>query len=251
MSSIPLSLIIAKLGITDYQLAYDLQRRIHAIVAQRKSPDVLLLLQHPHVFTHGRRGTQSHILAPADRLARLSVQTYFTDRGGETTYHGPGQIVGYPIVNLRRWGGGVREYVHTLESALIGALAACGIAAHSEGKPTGVWVGDAKIAAIGVRVSRGATLHGFALNVCPDLSYFDYIVPCGMPGVRVTSMSQQLGRQIAVADTLPHIAQSFAAAFGMTVHSAGNTAPACANINTTPDALETLLQSISQQQPAE
>ena len=190
------------LGLLDYQAAYDLQRRLHAQVVAGELPDLLLLLEHPHVYTLGRRGQQSHILASDEALTQLGVETHFTDRGGETTYHGPGQLVGYPIVNLRRWGGGVRKYVETLEQVLIGTLSEFGITAHSEGKPTGVWVEDAKIAAIGVRVSRSVTMHGFALNVCPDLSFFDHIVPCGMPGARVTSMAQELGQEIAVSDVI-------------------------------------------------
>ena len=210
------------LGLLDYQAAYDLQRRLHALVVANELPDLLLLLEHPHVYTLGRRGQQSHILASDEALTQLGVETHFTDRGGETTYHGPGQLVGYPIVNLRRWGGGVRKYVQTLEQTLIAALAAeygYGIAAHSEGKPTGVWVGDAKIAAIGVRVSRSVTMHGFALNVCPDLSFFDHIVPCGMPGARVTSMAQELGQEIAVSDVIPAISQAFGCKFGIDVES--------------------------------
>ena len=208
------------LGLLDYQAAYDLQRRLHAQVVAGELPDLLLLLEHPHVYTLGRRGQQSHILASEEALTQLGVETHFTDRGGETTYHGPGQLVGYPIFNLRRWGGGVRKYVQTLEQTLIAALAAeygYGIAAYSEGKPTGVWVGDAKIAAIGVRVSRSVTMHGFALNVCPDLSFFDHIVPCGMPGARVTSMAQELGQEIAVSDVMPAVARAFGGEFGLAV----------------------------------
>ena len=201
------------LGLLDYQAAYDLQRRLHAQVVAGELPDLLLLLEHPHVYTLGRRGQQSHILASNDALIQLGVDTHFTDRGGETTYHGPGQLVGYPIVNLRRWGGGVRKYVETLEQVLIGTLSEFGITAHSEGKPTGVWVEDAKIAAIGVRVSRSVTMHGFALNVSPDLSFFDHIVPCGMPGARVTSMAQELGQEIAVSDVIPAISQAFGGEF--------------------------------------
>ena len=203
------------LGLLDYQAAYDLQRRLHAQVVAGDLPDLLLLLEHPHVYTLGRRGQQSHILASDEALTQLGVETRFTDRGGETTYHGPGQLVGYPIVNLRRWGGGVRKYVQTLEQVLIGTLSEFGIAAHSEGKPTGVWVGDAKIAAIGVRVSRSVTMHGFALNVSPDLSFFDHIVPCGMPGARVTSMEQELRREVAVSDVMPVVARSFGGEFGI------------------------------------
>ena len=205
------------LGLLDYKAAYDLQRRLHAQVVAGELPDLLLLLEHPHVYTLGRRGQLAHILASDEALTQLGVETHFTDRGGETTYHGPGQLVGYPIVNLRRWGGGVRKYVETLEQVLIGTLSEFGIAAHSEGKPTGVWVGDAKIAAIGVRVSRSVTMHGFALNVSPDLSFFDHIVPCGMPGARVTSMAQELRREVVVSDVIPVIAQSFGGEFGLAV----------------------------------
>ena len=120
----------------DYQIALDLQRRLHAQVVAGDLPDLLLLLEHPHVYTLGRRGQQSDILASQGTLDELGVTTHFTDRGGETTYHGPGQLVGYPIVNLRRWGGGVRNYVETLEQALISALSGFGIVACSEGKPT-------------------------------------------------------------------------------------------------------------------
>ena len=209
--------LVVSLGMLDYQAAYDLQRRLHALVVANELPDLLLLLEHPHVYTLGRRGQQSHILASDEALTQLGVETHFTDRGGETTYHGPGQLVGYPIVNLRRWGGGVRKYVETLEQVLIGTLSEFGITAHSEGKPTGVWVEDAKIAAIGVRVSRSVTMHGFALNVCPDLSFFDHIVPCGMPGARVTSMAQELGQEIAVSDVMPAVARAFGGEFGIDV----------------------------------
>ncbi len=209
------------LGVQDYRAAHELQRRLHAQVVAGNLPDLLLLLQHPHVYTLGRRGKQSDILVSEAALDELSIETHFTDRGGETTYHGPGQLVGYPIINLRRWGGGVRDYVETLERTLIDALDEYGIHAHTEGKPTGVWVDDAslcaKIAAIGVRVSRHTTMHGFALNVSPDLSYFDHIVPCGMPGVRVTSMARELGREVEVSDVLPVVARVFGRKFGLAI----------------------------------
>ncbi len=212
--------LVLPLGVLEYQAAYDLQRRLHSQVVAGELPDLLLLLEHPHVYTLGRRGQQSDILASESVLARLNVDTHFTDRGGETTYHGPGQLVGYPIVNLRRWGGGVRDYVETLERSLIRALNEFDIAAYSEGKPTGVWVEDRKIAAIGVRVSRHVTMHGFALNVCPDLSFFDHIVPCGMPAVRVTSMAQELSRNVAVSDVIPALVQAFGCEFGMRMETA-------------------------------
>lgn len=213
--------LVIPLGVLDYQAAHDLQRRLHSQVVAGDLPDLLLLLEHPHVYTLGRRGKQSDILASEAAMEELSIETHFTDRGGETTYHGPGQLVGYPILDLRRWGGGVRDYVETLERTLIDALDEYGIHAHTEGKPTGVWVDDAplcaKIAAIGVRVSRHTTMHGFALNVSPDLSYFAHIVPCGMPGVRVTSMAQELGREAEVSDVLPVVARVFGRKFGLSI----------------------------------
>ena len=219
--------LLVPLGILDYQAAYDLQRRLHAQVTAGELPDLLLLLEHPHVYTLGRRGRQSDILMSEETLHELRVGVHAADRGGETTYHGPGQLVGYPIINLRRWGGGVRQYVQTLERTIVAALAEFGISAHSEGKPTGVWVGDAKIAAIGVRVSRGVTMHGFALNVCPDLSFFGNIVPCGMPDARVTSVTRELGAKrigarellgdASVSAALPVVARAFGAEFGMAI----------------------------------
>lgn len=219
---------VLPLEVMDYRAAYELQRRLHAQVVAGELPDLLLLLQHPHVYTLGRRGKQSDILASSDMLKRLNAETHITDRGGETTYHGPGQLVGYPIVNLRRWGGGVRDYVETLERTLVAALAEYEIHAHTEGKPTGVWVDDAKIAAIGVRVSRHVTMHGFALNVSPDLSYFDHIVPCGMPGAQVTSMAQELGREIDVSDVLPVVARTFGRKFGLAIEWSSLDATECA-----------------------
>ncbi len=208
---------IISLGMVDFRAAYDLQRRLHADVVAGNLSDLLLLLEHPHIYTLGRRGKREHILASEDTLTRLGVETRFTDRGGEVTYHGPGQLVGYPIIDLRRWGGGVRKYVDTLEQVLIDALSECGIAAYNEGKPTGVWVGDAKIAALGVRVSRSVTMHGFALNVCTDLSMFDYIVPCGMPDGRATSIEQELGRQVSMPDVESVVAHAFAGGFGVSL----------------------------------
>ena len=208
---------VLPMEVMDYRAAYELQRRLHAQAVAGELPDLLLLLQHPHVYTLGRRGKQSDVLASSDMLKRLNAETHITDRGGETTYHGPGQLVGYPIMNLRRWGGGVRDYVETLERTLVVALAECGIHAHTEGKPTGVWVDDAKIAAIGVRVSRHVTMHGFALNVSPDLSYFDHIVPCGMPGAQVTSMARELGCEVNVSDVLPVVVRVFGREFGLAI----------------------------------
>ena len=183
--------LVADLDLIDYPSALALQRDLHDRVATGDLPALLLLLQHPHVYTLGRRGSDSDILVSSDALTELAADVYHTDRGGEATYHGPGQLVGYPILDLRAAGLGPLAYVRALERIIISTLAELGIHATSEDRPTGVWVDDAKIAAIGVRVSRGVTMHGFALNIDPDLSYFNHIVPCGMPDATVTSIAEQ------------------------------------------------------------
>ena len=183
--------LIADLDLIDYPSALVLQRDLHQRVAIGDLPALLLLLHHPHVYTLGRRGSDSDILVSPDTIHELGAGVYHTDRGGEATYHGPGQLVGYPILDLRAAGLGPLAYVRALERIIISTLAELGIHATSEDRPTGVWVDDAKIAAIGVRVSRGVTMHGFALNIDPDLSYFNHIVPCGMPDATVTSIAEQ------------------------------------------------------------
>ena len=202
------------LGRLEYARAWDLQRRLHGEVADGTRPDLLLLLEHPHVFTLGRRGKSEDILTDPDTLSSLGVEVHAIDRGGEATYHGPGQLVCYPIVSLRRWNGGPLKYVQALQETLVATLGEFGIEAESADKPTGVWVGDAKIAAIGVKMSRGVTMHGMALNVAPDLSFFDRIVPCGMPGVAVTSMSSLMERDVQVEDVVPVIARHFGRVMG-------------------------------------
>jgi len=178
------------LGTADYAETLALQRELVTRVSERSEPETLLLLEHPHVYTLGRRGKHEDILADPAELAELGVEVHETDRGGEVTYHGPGQLVGYPIVDLRPLGGPLK-FVCALQEAVVTALSVFGVPASCADKPTGIWVGDAKIGAIGLRVSRGISSHGFAVNVDPDLSYFDRIVPCGMPGVEVTSVRRE------------------------------------------------------------
>ena len=205
---------VVQLGVVPYAHALNLQQRLHAEVAAGDRPDTLILLEHPHIYTLGRRGSMDDILASDDELKRLGIEVHHTDRGGEVTYHGPGQLVGYPIINLRRWGGGPLKYVRSLESTIIAALSEFDIQSQSEGHPTGVWVEDRKIAAIGVKVSRRVTTHGFAINVSADLSYFDRIVPCGMPGIQVTSVSGELHRPVSVDEVLPIVVEKFGETFG-------------------------------------
>ncbi len=203
-----------RLGRVEYAAGLDLQREMHSRVADGDMDGALLLLEHPHVYTLGRRGRLDDILAPTDRLSSLGVEVHHVDRGGEVTYHGPGQLVGYPVVSLRRLGMRPLEYVRSLERLLIDTLSSFGIAAEAEGYPTGVWTGGAKIAAIGVRVSRGVTTHGFALNVSPDLGYFEHIVPCGMKDCRVTSMASE-GASADMDEVASGVAGHFERVFGV------------------------------------
>ncbi len=176
------------LGRIGYGEAFELQR---VLVEKRKQglvPDQLLFVEHPHVITLGRNGKLQNLLASEDVLRRSGISFFPTDRGGDITYHGPGQLVGYPIFDLREWKRDVVAYVRTVEQALIDTLGEFGIAGGREDGMTGVWVGGRKIAAIGVHISRWITSHGFALNVTTDLRYFQYIVPCGLTKP-VTSMA--------------------------------------------------------------
>ena len=203
------------LGRVDYLRIWELQKALAQRVAEGLQPHTLLLLEHPHVYTLGRRGKETDLLVREDELAARGVAVHWVDRGGEATYHGPGQLVGYPILHLRELGTGPLEYVHTLEQVLIGTLADFGINAGLVDGLTGVWVDERKIAAIGVKISRGVTTHGFALNVAPDLSFFDGIVPCGIADKGVTSMELLLDRPIDVKEVIPRLMYHFGQEFAL------------------------------------
>lgn len=160
-----------------------------------EQPNTLLLLEHPSVYTKGRLSRPDHILLSPEETEAKGIPIYETDRGGQVTYHGPGQLVGYPVVDLRQWGGPLK-YVRTLERIIVDTLAEFEIEAGSMEGRTGVWAGDGKIAAIGVKISRGVAYHGFSINVNTDLSYYNHIVPCGIPDLAVSSMAQILGETV-------------------------------------------------------
>lgn len=199
---------VRELGRADYGSALQMQRELVEGRKLGRIPDQLLLLEHPHVITLGRNGHLENLLASEDVLARAGISFYPTDRGGDVTYHGPGQLVGYPILDLRDWKRDVGAYVRGVEQTIIDTLADFGIAAGRIPKLTGVWVDGRKIAAIGVHISRWVTSHGFALNVNTDLAYFQYIVPCGLTRP-VTSMAQ-----LGVRASLQEVARSLAGHFG-------------------------------------
>lgn len=201
------------LGTVPYREAWELQRRLVARRAAGAIPDTLLLLSHPPVITLGRGGRREHLVAAPAALAARGVEVLETDRGGDITFHGPGQVVGYGIVDLSRRGRDLHRYLRDVEETLIGALAEFGIEGRRAPGWTGVWVGDAKVAAIGIRVSRWIAHHGFALNVATDLSYFDFIVPCGIQGKRVTSMEEILGRSVDRSEVEGALGRAFAAVF--------------------------------------
>lgn len=203
-------------GRMSYADAWALQRALVAARQADRIEDVILLVEHPPVITVGRGGRSAHILVPRDLLAARGFDVYDVERGGDVTYHGPGQLVGYPIVNLRALDEDVVRYVRLLEAALIHALEGFGIAAQRVRGYPGVWVGDAKIAAVGVAIKRKVTMHGFALNVAPDLDHFAVINPCGL-GKPVTSMARVLGRPVPLTEAQPSVAQSLGEVFEMTL----------------------------------
>jgi lipoyl(octanoyl) transferase len=183
------------LGTVDYLEARELQLALLEKVHAGAEPNTMLLLEHPHVYTKGRLSKQTDVLLPEEELAAKGIPVYETDRGGQVTYHGPGQLVVYPIINLREWGGPVK-YVRALEQVVIATLAEMGITANCEPGNTGVWTDQGKIAAIGVKISRGIAFHGLALNVNTDVSLYQNIIPCGIADRSVTSMAAILGEPV-------------------------------------------------------
>ena len=196
-----------------YADAFAIQERLVAERKRGEGTDVLLFVEHPHVVTMGRNGKQEHILASDEILARTGIDYFETNRGGDVTYHGPGQLVGYPILDLRDWKRDVHAYFQGVEQALINALASLGVAAGRvvERGSEGVWVNGAKVAALGIHISRWITSHGFSLNVDTDLNYFKYIVPCGLskPVCSLRSLGCQAGRE----EVISAVAASFADIF--------------------------------------
>lgn len=200
---------VYELGQIDYQPAWGLQKQIQTHLIDEKlrvrreegytsdAKDVLLLVEHPHVYTLGKSGNASHLLRTDDELSELDAQYLPIDRGGDITYHGPGQLVGYPILDLDRYMTDIHKYLRSLEEVIIRTSADFGIQAGRTEGLTGVWVEDQKICAMGIRCSRWVTMHGFALNVNADLSYFGHIVPCGIQDRGVANLSDLAGRKLS------------------------------------------------------
>ena len=201
-------------GLVPYPEAWALQNRLADARRAGLAPDTLILLEHPHTYTIGRSGTRDHVFLTEAELAARGITCLSVDRGGDVTYHGPGQLVGYPIFDLGPQPD-VGRYLRNLEDCLIDTLADFGIAGGRLSGYTGVWIGDRKIAAIGVKVSQGVTTHGFALNVTTDLSLFTHILPCGISDKGVTSMAVELGRAPVMAGVEDRVVAHFSERFAM------------------------------------
>ena len=213
--------LVYNLGLIDYQEAAELQERL---LTSRKSgaiSDVLLLLQHPPVFTIGRSGKAEDVIVSEESLARENIPIYRTSRGGEVTYHGPGQLVGYPILHLREDGLTVHQLVWNLEEVIIRTLMDFGIGSQRVPKLRGVWVGEEKICSLGLRISREVSMHGFSLNVNTDLKYFTYIVPCGISDASITSVSKLLGHEVTIEEVEEKLLQHFSQVFNLELERRG------------------------------
>ncbi|GIV57539.1 MAG: octanoyltransferase [Rhodothermaceae bacterium] len=220
------TVVVCHLGRVAYAPAWDLQRRLQArlIEAKRREPPeprphVMLLVEHPPVYTLGKNGDAAHLLLSEDALAARGASFFHIDRGGDITFHGPGQLVGYPILDLDRFFTDIHRYLRELEEAVIRTCADYGLTAGRVAGRTGVWIGpddrgpERKICALGIRCSRWVTMHGFAFNLNTDLTYFSYIVPCGIADRGVTSLAQELGRPVDEAEARTRFLRHFAERF--------------------------------------
>jgi lipoyl(octanoyl) transferase len=205
---------ILNLDTVPYEEAFTLQKRLVALRSQGTICDTLILLEHPPVFTITRKATLKNILASQDELQERGISLCQTNRGGDITYHGPGQIVGYPIMNLKDRGKDLHQYIRNIEEIIINLLTDYGISAHRDKANPGVWIGDEKIAAIGIAVkSSWTTMHGFAFNVNPDLDHYSLIVPCGITNKGVTSLSKLLGNPIRMEEVREKLIHHYAQVF--------------------------------------
>ncbi|MBZ5560846.1 MAG: lipoyl(octanoyl) transferase LipB [Acidobacteriia bacterium] len=205
---------VEQLGLVDYADALRLQKER---VAQRKAgaiPDTILLLEHPHVYTLGRNARRENLLVSTEAIRARGAQVFETDRGGDVTYHGPGQLVGYPIFDLTQHRRDLAWYMRSLEEVFIGVARDFGIEAGRVAGATGVWVGNEKLVAMGVHVSRWVTSHGFAFNVNTDLRFFEWIIPCGLRDKGVTSLARLLGRAVEMSLVAHKVVEQFGVVFG-------------------------------------
>lgn len=207
------------LGFIDYKEAWDLQKEIHTKRTRDEVNDILFLLEHPHTYTLGKVAEKENLLSNDDQLKELGIKVYEIDRGGDITYHGPGQIVGYPIINLSDWKEDTHEYLRGLEEVIMRVCSDYGLKTERHPKHTGVWIENRKIAAIGIKVSRWVTMHGFAFNVNTDLNYFGGIIPCGIRDKDVTSLKRELGKELDIDEVKMKLVKEFEKFFGYSTFS--------------------------------
>jgi len=201
------------LGLIDYKEAWDLQKETFELRYNKKIPDILFLLEHPHTYTLGKVADKNNLISPAEFLKENNISVYDIDRGGDITYHGPGQIVGYPIIDLNEWLNDTHKYLRALEEVIIRVCAEYGITGIRDPKYTGVWIENRKIAAIGIKVSRWITMHGFAFNINTDLSLFSGIIPCGISDKEVTSLEKETGKKIKIEEVKSLLVKNFKEVF--------------------------------------
>ena len=219
-SSAPREAAWLDLGVEEYARAYELQTRLHGLREAGKAPDTVLVVEHAACVTIGRSGRRESILASEDELREAGVAVHQTDRGGDVTYHGPGQLVLYTIVDLKAYGRDVHAHARRLEQVLIDALASFGVEAARKKEYPGVWTSQGKIGAVGFRVSRWVTLHGISLNVSPDMAHFSLIVPCGIRDQGVTSLVRVLGHPVETAEVKAALRASFERVFELQLYDA-------------------------------
>ncbi len=209
-------LLYCNLGMIDYKEAWGLQKETFEHRVKDKIPDVLYLLEHPNTYTLGKTADKNNLIGSEEYLSSNKISVYDIDRGGDITYHGPGQIVGYPIIDLNAWKPDTHKYLRALEETIIKTCAEYGIPGGRESKYTGVWVEDRKIAAIGIKVSRWITMHGFAFNVNTDLSFFSGIIPCGITDKDVTSIKKEIDEDLDINEVKTKLVKNFSEIFGYT-----------------------------------
>ncbi len=203
------SLIYSDPGFIDYKEAWDLQKEIFTKRVNGESEDVLLLLEHPNTYTLGKTADRENLKGSEDYLKSNQISVYDIDRGGDITYHGPGQIVGYPIIDLNTWQKDTHKYLRALEEVIIRTCSEYNLICERNPEHTGVWINDGKIAAIGIKVSRWVTMHGFAFNINTDLNLFNGIIPCGIQDKSVTSLKRELNREVDIYEVKEKLVKNF------------------------------------------
>ncbi|HKI79189.1 MAG TPA: lipoyl(octanoyl) transferase LipB [Ignavibacteriaceae bacterium] len=197
------------LDFIDYNVAWDLQKKILNLRVDNKINDILFLLEHPHTYTLGKVADKKNLIGSKEYLEKKKISVYDIDRGGDITYHGPGQIVGYPIIDLKKWKMDTHKYLRALEEVIIKTCAEYGVKGIRDPKYTGVWIENRKIAAIGIKVSKWVTMHGFAFNINTDLDFFTGIIPCGITDKAVTSLSKETNKKISVNEVKEKLVNNF------------------------------------------